>query len=195
MKAKKHLPRRARAGFTLVEVALAVAVGLIIIGGAVMGYGALKDQAAAATARKKVVMAGALIQEYAAANSGRYPTSIEDDADGDSDGSFTQMWVKRAPDEYNKNPWGGPTGDADGVTELAPFDSGTKDPTTAPDVTEDLEVDTTRVGNLIYASIDGGNNVKVRQGYNPNTTNAKAFVLSIYDRTGAPWFHLSSDRL
>lgn len=195
MKAKKHLSPSARAGFTLVEVALAVAVGLIVIGGAVMGYGALKDQAAAAEARKKVVTAGAMIQEYAAANSGRFPTSVEDDADGTTTGSFTQMWVKKAPDEYNKNPWGGPTGDDDGVTELAPFENGEMDPAAAPDVTDDYGIDTTRTGNLIYASIDGGKNVKIRQGYNPTSTNAKAFVLSIYDRTGAPWFHLSSNQL
>jgi hypothetical protein len=179
----------------LVEVALAVAVGLIIIGGAVMGYGALKDQSAGAEGRRKVAMAGGMIQEYAAGNDGRFPTSVEDDADGASTGSFTAMWVKKVPEDHNKNPWGGPTGDDDGVTELAPFETGEQDPAAAPDETDALATDGTRAGNIIYASIDGGKNIKIQQSYNPNATIAKAYVISIYDRTGSPWFHMSSNNL
>lgn len=183
-------PRRRR-GFTLVEVALAVAVGLIIIGGAVMGYNAVKDQASAATARKKVTTAAAVVTEYAAANFGRYPVSAADDADGASTGAFTAMWARALPDEYALSPWGGPTGDDDGVTELAPFDNGEVEATDAPDVTGDLAQDGTRAGNMIYASVTGNRHVGIRQGYNPAVTVAKGYVISIYDRTGTPWFHMS----
>ena len=184
-----------RRGFTLVEVALAVAVGLIIIGGAVMGYGAVKDQASAADGRKRVVTAAAVVNEYAAANFGRYPVSVADDGSGVSTGSFTRMWAKAIPEQYNMSPWGGPAGDEDGVTELAPFANGEIEASAAPDVTNTLTQNGARAGNMIYASITGNRHVGIRQGYNPGVTVAKGYVISIYDRTGSPWFHMSGSRL
>lgn len=188
---KSKLVRKGRKGFTLVEVALAVAVGLIIIAGAVTGYNAVKDQASAANARKRVATAAGVVTEYAAANFGRYPPSVADDANGVSTGSFTRMWARALPDQYNMNPWGGPSGDSDGVTELTPFTNGAVQPASAPDVTATLAQNGARAGNMIYATISNNRHVGIRQGYNPAVTIAKGYVVSIYDRTGAPWFHMS----
>jgi prepilin-type N-terminal cleavage/methylation domain-containing protein len=180
--------QRARAGFTLVEVALAVAVGLIIIGGAVAGYGAVKDNAASSAARERVNLAGGMIAEFSAANNGLYPPSVA----GANGGSFTAMWKAKRPDDYNTSPWGGQTGDAnDGVDELAPISNGTNDPATAPDDTALASVNGAQAANLIYASINNSYYAKFQQASNPDAYLAKGYVLSIYDRTGAPWFHLN----
>src|SRR4051812_2125246 len=96
----KQNVRKARKGFTLVEVALAVAVGLIIIGGAVLGYNAVKDNASNSNARDRVLTAVSMVEEYASANGGRYPSAGT---------TFTTMWKSKRPDDYNSSPWGGTT--------------------------------------------------------------------------------------
>lgn len=181
----------ARAGFTLVEVALTVAVGLIILGGAITSYNAVKDTAASANARRKVDMAGALVVEYAAANYGRFPTSVA----GPTGGEFSAMWVRKRPDDFNVSPWGGLTADgADGVVELAPFIDGTADPATAPDKTATLTLDGTQTANLIYAHVTGATHIRINQLSNPTATLARGYVVSIYDRLGQPWFHMSTNK-
>ncbi len=182
---------RARAGFTLVEVAFTVAVGLIILGGAVTGYNAVKDTAASANARRKVDFAGATVVEYAAANFGRYPTSVP----GASGGEFTAMWSRKRPEDYNVSPWGGTTGDiADGVVELAPFNDGTTDPATAPDKSAVLALDSSQAANIVYVHITGPTFVRLTPLSNPTATLNKGFVVSIYDRVGQPWFHVSTNK-
>lgn len=180
------LPRRPRpAGFTLVEVALAIAVGLIIIAGSVIMYNATKDMAASSNARERVNKANTLIAEYAAANAGNYPVS---NATG---GQFTTMWKLKNPEEYNASPWGGYTADtASGVSEMAPITNGTLDPATAPNHATDLPVDGTKAANLIYVSIQGNRFAKLQQFSNPTAITAKGYAVSIYDRTGTPWFHM-----
>ncbi|MDB5097583.1 MAG: hypothetical protein JWM80_2004 [Cyanobacteria bacterium RYN_339] len=178
--------RRARsAGFTLVEVALAIAVGLIVIAGSVIMYNATKDMAASSTARERVNKANTLIVEYGAANSGNYPASIA------AGGQFTTMWKLKNPEEYNSSPWGGFTGDAaTGVSEMAPISDGTLDPASAPNHAADLTTDPTKAANLIYVQIQGNRYSKLQQFSNPTAINAKGYAVSIYDRTGTPWFHL-----
>lgn len=175
----------ARKGFTLVEVALAIAVGLIIIAGAVIMYNATKDMAASSNARERVNKANILVVEYASANNGNYPPSAT------AGGQFSTMWKAKNPDDYNTSPWGGVTGDANtGVSELAPIANGTLDPASAPDHAADLAQDPTKAANLIYVQIQGNRFAKLQQFSNPTATTAKGYAVSIYDRTGTPWFHL-----
>ena len=182
---------RARAGFTLVEVALTVAVGLIILGGAVMGYNAVKDSAASANARRKVDLAGATVVEYAAANFGRYPTSVP----GATGGEYSAMWVRKRPEDFNASPWGGQTGDtADGVIELAPVTDGTTDPATAPDKSGLLLTDDTQAANIIYVQIVGATYARFKPLSSSDLSLSKGFVISIHDRLGQPWFHLSTNK-
>ncbi|MDB5096148.1 MAG: hypothetical protein JWM80_569, partial [Cyanobacteria bacterium RYN_339] len=106
---QKTAIRKTRKGFTLVEVALAVAVGLIIIGGAVLGYNAVKDNASNSNARDRVLTAVSMVEEYASANGGKYPTAGAN--------TFTTMWKTKRPDDYNSSPWGGATAGLNGVDE------------------------------------------------------------------------------
>ena len=182
--------QRARAGFTLVEVALAVAVGLIILAGAVTGYNAVKDNASSAFARRKVNIGAGVVMEYAAANFGRFPTSVS----GATGGEFSSIWAKKLPDEYNVSPWGGqPSGATDGCIELDPISDGTPDPTTAPDKTALLTTDGAQAANVIYVSFPNASYAKVQQLSNPDATLIRGFCLSIYDRVGQPWFHLATN--
>jgi prepilin-type N-terminal cleavage/methylation domain-containing protein len=172
-------------GFTLVEVALAIAVGLIVIAGAVIGYNVTKDSAANSTARERVNQASAFIAEYAAANSGNYPVSLPGGT-----GNFTNMWKRKQPDDYNSSPWGGQTGDPNGVVEMPPIVNGTLDPAVAPNHAADLTVDTSKAASLIYVSIQGNRFSNLQQFSNPTAVSAKGYAVSIYDRVGNPWFHL-----
>lgn len=184
---RKHL---GRPGFTLVEVALTVAVGLIIMGGAIMGYGAVKDNASSAFARRKVNTGATVVVEYAAANFGRYPTSVA----GATGGEFSATWVRKNPDEYNVSPWGGKTMDTvDGVLEIAPITSGAEQ-AAAPDVTTLLATDQTQAANMIYANLTNTGFVRLKQLSNPDAYLVKGFVLSIHDRIGQPWFHLVTNK-
>jgi prepilin-type N-terminal cleavage/methylation domain-containing protein len=171
-------------GFTLVEVALAIAVGLLIVAGSVIMYNATKDAAASASARERVNKANTLIAEFSGANGGNYPVS-------GTNGPFTTMWKNKNPEEYNISPWGGMTGDSTtGVTEMSPITNGTLDPSAAPNHATDLTTDPSRAANLIYVQIQNNRFVKLQQYSNPTAIDAKGYAISIYDRTGTPWFHL-----
>ncbi len=181
---------RRRSGFTLVEVALAVAVGLIILGGAITGYNAVKDNASSSMARRKVNIGTSAVVEYGAANFGRYPTSVA----GAAGGEFSAMWVRKNPEEYNVSPWGGQTSDTtDGVLEIAPITTGT-DAASAPDETTLLATDGTQAANMIYANLTNTGYVRLKQLSNPDAYLVKGFVLSIHDRHGQPWFHLTTNK-
>lgn len=174
-----------RPAFTLVEVALAIAVGLLIISGSVIMYNATRDAAASSAARERVNKASTFIAEYAGANNGQYPVSAA------SGGAFTTMWKQKQPDDYNSSPWGGSTGDpTTGVTEMNPITDGTQDPSAAPNHASDLTVDSSKAANLIYVSITGNRFAKLQQYSNPTSVTARGYAISIYDRTGNPWFHL-----
>lgn len=181
---------RRNSGFTLVEVALTVAVGLIILSGAIMGYNAVKDNASSAMARRKVNIGTGVVVEYAAANFGRHPTSVP----GAAGGEFSAMWVRKNPEEFNISPWGGLTMDTtDGVMEIAPISTGT-DEATAPDETTLLATDGGQAANIIYANLTNTGYVKLKQLSNPDAYLIKGFVLSIHDRYGQPWFHLTTNK-
>lgn len=102
-----------RKGFTLVEVALAVAVGLIIIGGAVLGYNAVKDNASNSTARSRVLSAVTMVEEYTAVNAGMYPDWPLNGVTSTT--TFGTMWRAKRPDDFASSPWGGAAGGATGT--------------------------------------------------------------------------------
>lgn len=183
---------RGRKGFTLVEVALAVAVGLIIIGGAVLGYNAVKDNASNSNARNRVLSGVTMIEEYAAANGGRYPASAV------GTGSFSTMWSAKRPDDKNLSPWGGTCGAgtgagtlaACGVSEFAPVDFGS---TAAPTAASAAIVTTTVVGNaanLCYVTPSAAANPwgAVTATSTSSLVTVKNYALGIYDKEGIPWW-------
>lgn len=196
----KQANTRGRKGFTLVEVALAVAVGLIVIGGAVLGYNSVKENANNSNARQRVLSALTIVEEYASANGGRYPVSTV------TNGTFQQLWASKRPDDKNLNPWGGATGDSDdGAIELAAFDfGGATEAAVASETTTTTgllasPLDSTsaaNAGNLVYASATNAGTpwAAVRKSSTVTTLAAKNFVIGICGKDGTPYWDAASTR-
>lgn len=193
---KSNLIRKGRKGFTLVEVALAVAVGLIVIGGAIVGFNSVRENAQNSAARQKVDAAVAIVESVAASNNQMYPTSTTADNGATpavGTGIVTQTWIKQRQD-WNANPWGGPVGDAgDGVTELAPAAFGSAAQLTTPGAVSVLTAVTApplpaNAGNLIYQSATGTQWGTVNDASVGTPKVVKGYVVSIYDKTGTPWY-------
>lgn len=97
--------KHSESGFTLIEVTLAIVIGVVVIAGATVLYNQAKNSAASTAAQNKVNAAAATIEEFAAKNFGRYPT----------DAQFVASWTRTRPDDVANSPWGGLTGEADGI--------------------------------------------------------------------------------
>lgn len=186
--------RKARKGFTLVEVALAVAVGLIIIGGAVLGYNAVKDNAANSNARDRVLTAVSMVEEYASANGGKYPNA------GSS--TFTTMWKNKRPDDYNTSPWGGLAGGANGVDEASTAFPGTSASPTAATVTGAVTgigtyntADVTKAADMIYMQISTASPWAGITAYSTSSVQAvKNYAVGIFDKNGQPWWDVKGGK-
>lgn len=186
---KSKLVRKGRKGFTLVEVALAVAVGLIIIGGAVLGYNAVKDNASNSNARNRVLSGVTMVEEYAAANGGRYPASVAG-ASGAAGGSFSTMWKAKRTDDFNLSPWGGETGDvSDGVTEVGPTAAAAADASGAAaiELAHGITAGGAEAANMNYVSLTraGANTWSaITAGSTSSKTTFKNYALGIADKNG-----------
>jgi prepilin-type N-terminal cleavage/methylation domain-containing protein len=94
---------RKKKGFTLIEVTLAIVIGIVMIAGATLIYNQAKNSAGNSRASSKVVALQQVIEEFAAQNQGIYPTSLRD---------INDLWIRKRPDDWNKSPWGGVIGSA-----------------------------------------------------------------------------------
>jgi len=195
---KSKLVRKGRKGFTLVEVALAVAVGLIIIGGAVLGYNAVKDNASNSNARNRVLSGVTMVEEYAAANGGQFPDSAN------AGGSFTQMWEKKRPDDKATSPWGGTTGAEDGVDENDPVVAASLDASAAvaaADITVgDLSTvaNAENAANMNYVSLTKGTGSEEWASYTAGSTASKTtfknYAVGIADKTGIAFWDVKGGK-
>jgi len=88
-------------GFTLIEVTLAIVIGIIMIAGATLIYNQAKTSAGNSRAQAKVVSLQQLVEEYAAQSQGLYPNSLT---------IVQALWSRKRPDDWNKSPWGGLVG-------------------------------------------------------------------------------------
>jgi prepilin-type N-terminal cleavage/methylation domain-containing protein len=184
---KSNLIRKGRKGFTLVEVALAVAVGLIVIGGAIVGFNSVRENAQNSAARQKVDAGVAIVESIAASNNQMYPAS-----NATTPSIVSTTWQKQRTD-WNANPWGGPAGDAvDGVTEVnaAAFGSAVQP---APGAAQTLAMPvqapgTNEAGNLIYQSANGTQWAVVTDASTGATKTVKGYYVSIFDKTGTAWY-------
>lgn len=194
---KSKLARKGRKGFTLVEVALAVAVGLIIIGGAVLGYNAVKDNASNSNARNRVLSGVTMVEEYAAANGGRFPASAEDGT-----GSFTKMWTTKRPDDKATSPWGGTTGDAtDGVDENDPVVATSLEASGATEIAvADLSTtaNAANAANMNYVSLTKGGASEEWGAYTAGSTASvtafKNYAVGIADKTGVAFWDVKGGK-
>ena len=176
---------KTRKGFTLVEVALAVAVGLIIIGGAVLGYNAVKDNASNSNARNRVLSAVTMIEEYSAANAGQYPVSAA------AGGPFQTMWQAKRPDDKALSPWGGATGDAtDGVLESAPvaFEAAAPAAATAT-LAAAYTTGATLAANMLYVTPSTADKFgAITATSTSSLSQVKNYAVGIADKAGVPWW-------
>ncbi len=90
-------------GFTLIEVTLAIVIGIIMIAGATLIYNQAKTSAGNSRAQAKVVALQQLVEEFAAQNQGIYPNRLND---------VNALWIRKRPDDWNKSPWGGMIGNS-----------------------------------------------------------------------------------
>lgn len=90
--------RKGSAGFTLIEVALAIVVGLLIIAGAALAFNAAKDSQGNTKARQRVAFLGAAVEEYFSFNY-RLPSQT----------ALSTTWMRKR-DDWNISPWGGGIG-------------------------------------------------------------------------------------
>lgn len=92
-------------GFTLIEVSLAIVIGVIVLGGAIVLYNQTKTSSANSAAGAKSLALQSLVEEMAAANSGVYPQPS----------SLATAWATRRSDA-GQSPYGGTLAAAPYVT-------------------------------------------------------------------------------
>ncbi|MEB3222921.1 MAG: prepilin-type N-terminal cleavage/methylation domain-containing protein [Candidatus Sericytochromatia bacterium] len=181
-----------RAGFTLVEVALAVAVGLIVIGGAILAFNAVKENAANSNAQSRVLAGVTVVEEYSGNNSGTYPVSA-------TGGTFTSLWSSKQGDAADDNPWGGVTGAASGAIEVTAGNFGSATESAAGALTETTAALTSGLTNgaaagqsaaLLYVSGTTAATpwAGVRQSSTMTTVGVKNYAVGICDKNGVPWW-------
>lgn len=84
------------AGFTLIEVSLAIVIGLILIAGAVVIFQQSRNSAQNAAAKEKLMSLSMLVEELEQRNFA-LPSRVQ----------LASFWKQRRPDDYDKSPWGG----------------------------------------------------------------------------------------
>lgn len=89
-------------GFTLIEVTLAIVIGVIMIAGATLLYNQAKTSAGNSRAQAKVIAASQVVEEFAANNNGMYPQTAQ----------LRTLWPRKRSDDWNLSPWGGLIGTA-----------------------------------------------------------------------------------
>ncbi|MNX60207.1 hypothetical protein D3C86_911090 [compost metagenome] len=102
---RKRSTRHSASGFTLIEVSLAVVIGVMVLAGAVALYNQARFSAASTRANEKTMALQMLVEELAASSGGAYPPVP----------TVYHAWVQRRPDDHNKSPWGGDLGTDSGT--------------------------------------------------------------------------------
>ncbi|MNK66226.1 hypothetical protein D3C87_855420 [compost metagenome] len=92
--------KHSQSGFTLIEVTLAIVIGVVVIAGATVLYNQAKNGAANSAAQSKVGAAASVVEEFAAKNFGTYPTATQ----------IRNAWKRARPDDATNSPWGGLNG-------------------------------------------------------------------------------------
>lgn len=92
--------KHSQSGFTLIEVTLAIVIGVVVIAGATVLYNQAKNSAASSAAQSKVNAAASTVEEFAAKNFGVYPSATQ----------FASIWRRARVDDIASSPWGGVAG-------------------------------------------------------------------------------------
>ncbi len=195
---------KSQAAFTLIEVTLAIVIGVIMIAGAVLIYNQAKTSSGNSRAQAKVLALQQVVEEFASNNAGTYPTISDARA----------LFKRKRPDDYLKSPWGGQIGThlqqaddtaARGIADHSEKDRGTGDgagtesPWGTTDVAglnkvsaEPLKVKE-KNGGLAYSlnndstGTEGQDNTETKLLFDVVTNNTKEFrgyALWVYDQQG-----------
>lgn len=109
-----------RRGFTLVEVILAIVVGIGLLIGTQMLYGQFRKSAGNGNAYKKVMALQALVEELSAASYGTGSAQAFPDLP-----TLRSAWASKRAEDYLASPWGGsvyPLTDPSGAYAGSPTD-------------------------------------------------------------------------
>ncbi|HEY9857530.1 MAG TPA: type II secretion system protein [Stenomitos sp.] len=83
-------------GFTLIEVSLAIVVGLLVVAGAVVLFNQGRASAQNSAAKEKLLAVSMLVEEIEQRNQALPNLS-----------QLRTAWKTKRPDDYDKSPWGG----------------------------------------------------------------------------------------
>jgi len=162
---------RKKKGFTLIEVTLAIVIGIVMIAGATLIYNQAKNSAGNSRASSKVVAFQQVIEEFAAQNQGVYPTNMRD---------INDLWVRKRPDDWNKSPWGGVLGTS--------FSPNSVHVNYAPTLTAAQGIGVLTIANVVTlgtqaapaAALDGARTLTTSSGYAGSVTVAAGGIYSGY---------------
>lgn len=169
--------KHSESGFTLIEVTLAIVIGVVVIAGATVLYNQAKASAANSAAQGKVNAAAATVEEYSARNFGRFPTAAQ----------FTAAWKRNRPDDFNLSPWGGLAGGGAATDEE---DLGINASDTllvaADDMTAatDAYTEPTWVGAIAYRRTEANSQRQLYDLQLDATRSVRGFAVWIYNGKG-----------
>ena len=182
-------------GFTLIEVTLAIVIGIIMIAGATLIYNQAKTSAGNSRAQAKVASLQSLVEQYMARADGVAP-----DVD-----ALRALWERSRPDDFNKSPWGGlaqPTLDPDGTTAAnGVFDgldhTDDRDQALSTQIIAG-EVDNTgaarntpgHAGILIYYEYPGAGNYAIWDESRRRLVKHKTYGIAMTNQQGDRWFYV-----
>jgi len=172
--------KSARRGFTIVEVTLAIVIGIILIAGATLIYNQAKQAAGNSRAQAKTSSMQSIVEQFLARSDGVPPDVL----------AVRAMWEKARSEDFNKSPWGGqciPC--AAGVTQNSVQVMGNVPSAGAYEVKgvldgNTLTPDQTDINNAIISNPSPGNNEppkpSLRGPTDPSYTGSAAGVMIYY---------------
>lgn len=170
-----HVPKRHERGFTLIEVTLAIVIGVVVIGGATLLYQQASRAAGNARAQTKTAALATLVEEMAA-RTGKYPTHEQ----------LRKSWGRLREDAL-LSPWGGSLG-ANGLGSVEGIAMSNEAFTTP--WTRDSYANIDYAGVLGYMVATNATDIKPVTDYPTEITrHYRYFVVAIWDPDGnAPCF-------
>ncbi len=176
--------RRKEGGYSLMEVGLALSIGILLTGSAVYAYKALRDQSGDAAMRQKVQDLQVLVEELYA------PTTTFPTPD-----TLRTAWASRRED-WKSSPWGGPVIGGSNANKGIVSD----DLTHGAARYQKLEKDSSTGGALHYITITNGAVAGTADFWDVTksaTVSATAYMVAgdkPVDGQGHLFFHVQSGR-
>lgn len=183
-------------GFTLLEVTLAIVIGIIVFAGATLIYNQAKASASETRAKAKVMSLQSLVEQSMAKDG--IPPEVD---------ALRALWVRQRPDDWNKSAWGGAiapvqfpgTTDTSGIVDGADL---------TPDSTEMSPTGTRAIGGvggvrgppsadwsgiLLYYRFSSATEYLVFDETRQAMVKAKNYAIATVNVKGERWFHVATN--